>query len=235
MGGLSIQGWLFPSEADRIWGINNEGILAFGLNSLVLSATAATLATLLAMGPLYLPCAFPAASSMALLTLSRSPLRCRGSLSAWPLCCCSIAGSQSCTARSFALVFAFIFRLLPQSLSTGEVGAALSGAVVGAGRALPWSIAAYLRRDAAGGRAGHRRKLGAGLYHGHGKSCPPPFLPDRLALTRCRCASGRRDLESNTYPGRPPSCSSWLTTLTLLPLMHSRFGIDRLAARQSVM
>jgi iron(III) transport system permease protein len=65
LGGLSIQGWLFPTEADRIWGINNEGILAFGLNSLLVATLAATFATLLAMGPLYLAVRFPSRSRVS--------------------------------------------------------------------------------------------------------------------------------------------------------------------------
>lgn len=125
LGGLSIQGLFFPTEADRIWGINSAGLWRFGLNSLLLAAAAATGATLLALAPAYLAVRFPSRWTHGLLSLSKSAFALPGVivglafvflLNRWfPL----VYGTVG------ALLIGFVFRLLPQSVATGE--AALRG------------------------------------------------------------------------------------------------------------
>jgi iron(III) transport system permease protein len=120
LGGLSLQGWLAPTEVDRIWGINNSGLLRQTLQSVLLAGATATLACLLACVPALLAVRFPSRWSLALLALSKSPFALPGVivglsfvllLNRWlPL----VYGTMA------ALLIGFVFRLLPQAVAANE-------------------------------------------------------------------------------------------------------------------
>jgi len=229
LGGLSIQGWLFPSEADRIWGINNEGILAFGLNSLVLSATAATLATLLAMGPLYLAVRFPSRFSTALLTLSRSPFALPGIIIGLAFVLLLNRWVPILYGTIFALVFAFIFRLLPQSLSTGESALrSVAPSLEQAARTMGASPARTFWRVTLPVAAPGIAASWALVFITAMKELPTAILlrpPGFDTLPVRIWAAASESVHTQAAP--PAFLLILLTTLTLLPLMHSRLGIDR--------
>ena len=229
LGGLTIQGWLFPTAADRIWGINNEGILVFGINSLVVATTAATVATLFAMGPLYLAVRFPSRQSRALLTLSRSPFALPGIIIGLAFVLLLNRWAPILYGTIFALVFAFVFRLLPQSLSTGESALrSVAPSLEEAARTMGVSPARTFWRVtmpvAAPGIAASwtlvfitaMKELPTAIL-----LRPPGF--DTLPVRIWAAAS------ESVYTQAAPAAFLLivLTTLTLLPLMHSRLGIDR--------
>ncbi|HHY58542.1 MAG TPA: iron ABC transporter permease [Chloroflexi bacterium] len=229
LGGLSIQGWLFPTEADRIWGINNEGIFAFGLHSLLVATLAATFATLLAMGPLYLAVRFPSRLSRVVLTLSRSPFALPGIIIGLAFVLLINRWAPFVYGTIFALVFAFIFRLLPQSLSTGEsalrtVAPSLEEAARTMGVTpmrvfwrvtLPVAAPGILASWALVFITAMKELPTAILLR------PPGFdtLPVRI------WAAASESVHTQAAP--PAFLLIVLTTLMLLPIMHSRLGIDR--------
>lgn len=120
LGGLSVQSVFFPSEADRIWQINNDGLLAFGLNSLVLAAAAATLATLLALLPAYLAVRFPSRFSRWLINLNKSAFALPGVIIGLGFVFLLNRWLPAVYGTVGALLIGFVFRLLPQSVATGE-------------------------------------------------------------------------------------------------------------------
>jgi iron(III) transport system permease protein len=229
LGALSIQGWLFPSEADRIWGINNEGILVFGLNSLVVATLAASFATMLALGPLYLAVRFPSRLSRIVLTLSRSPFALPGIIIGLAFVLLINRWAPFVYGTIFALVFAFIFRLLPQSLSTGE--SALR------------SVAPSLEEAA--------RTMGVSPMRVFWRVTLPVAIPGIVASWVLVFITAMKELPTaillrppgfDTLPVRIWAAASesvhtqaappaflliLLTTLLLLPIMHSRLGIER--------
>lgn len=120
LGGLSLQGWLFPTEADRIWRVGQASLWHYGWNSILVGVAAATLATLLAFAPTYLAVRFPGRLSRSLLTVSKAAFALPGIIvglgfvllfNQWlPIVYGTVAG----------LMLGFAFRLLPQSLATCE-------------------------------------------------------------------------------------------------------------------
>ena len=229
LGGLTIQGWLFPTAADRIWGINNEGILVFGINSLVVATTAATVATLFAMGPLYLAVRFPSRLSRALLTLSRSPFALPGIIIGLAFVLLLNRWAPILYGTIFALVFAFVFRLLPQSLSTGESALrSVAPSLEEAARTMGVSPARTFWRVTMPVAAPGIAASWALVFITAMKELPTAILLrppgfDTLPVRIWAAAS------ESVYTQAAPAAFLLivLTTLTLLPLMHSRLGIDR--------
>jgi iron(III) transport system permease protein len=229
LGGLSVQGWLFPTEADRIWGINNEGILVFGLNSLLVATLAATFATLLAMGPLYLAVRFPSRLSRLVLTLSRSPFALPGIIIGLAFVLLINRWAPVIYGTIFALVFAFIFRLLPQSLSTGE--SALRGVAPSleeAARTMGVSPARVFWRVTLPVAAPGLLASWALVFITAMKELPTAILlrpPGFDTLPVRIWAAASESVHTQAAP--PAFLLILLTTLMLLPIMHSRLGIDR--------
>ena len=229
LGGLSIQGWLFPTEADRIWGINNEGILVFGLNSLLVATLAATVATLLAMGPLYLAVRFPSRISRIVLTLSRSPFALPGIIIGLAFVLLINRWAPVIYGAIFALVFAFIFRLLPQSLSTGE--SALRGVAPSleeAARTMGVSPVRVFLRVTLPVAAPGLLASWALVFITAMKELPTAILlrpPGFDTLPVRIWAAASESVHTQAAP--PAFLLILLTTLMLLPIMHSRLGIDR--------
>ena len=229
LGGLSLQGWLFPSEADRIWDINNEGILTFGLNSLLLSATAATLATMFAMAPLYLAVRFPSRFSTTLLILSRSPFALPGIIIGLAFVLLLNRWVPILYGTIFALVFAFIFRLLPQSLSTGESALrSVAPSLEQAARTMGASPARTFWRVTLPVAAPGIAASWALVFITAMKELPTAILlrpPGFDTLPVRIWAAASESVHTQAAP--PAFLLILLTTLTLLPLMHTRLGIDR--------
>lgn len=229
LGGLSVQGWLFPTEADRIWGINNEGIWVFGLNSLLVATLAATFATLLAMGPLYLAVRFPSRLSRIVLTLSRSPFALPGIIIGLAFVLLINRWAPIIYGTIFALVFAFIFRLLPQSLSTGE--SALRGVAPSleeAARTMGVSPARVFWRVTLPVAAPGIAASWALVFITAMKELPTAILlrpPGFDTLPVRIWAAASESVHTQAAP--PAFLLILLTTLMLLPIMHSRLGIDR--------
>lgn len=229
LGGLSLQGWLFPTEADRIWGVNNEGILRFGLNSVLVATLAATFATALALGPLYLAVRFPSRISRVVLTLSRSPFALPGIIIGLAFVLLINRWAPFAYGTIFALVFAFTFRLLPQSLSTEEsalraVAPSLEEAARTMGVApirvfwrvtLPVAAPGILASWVLVFITAMKELPTAILLR------PPGFdtLPVRI------WAAASESVHTQAAP--PAFLLIALTTLLLLPLMQNRLGIDK--------
>ncbi|MEJ5246435.1 MAG: iron ABC transporter permease [Caldilinea sp.] len=229
LGGLSLQGWLFPTEADRIWGVNNEGILRFGLNSVLVATLAATFATALALGPLYLAVRFPSRISRIVLTLSRSPFALPGIIIGLAFVLLINRWAPFAYGTIFALVFAFTFRLLPQSLSTEEsalraVAPSLEEAARTMGVApmrvfwrvtLPVAAPGILASWVLVFITAMKELPTAILLR------PPGFdtLPVRI------WAAASESVHTQAAP--PAFLLIALTTLLLLPLMQNRLGIDK--------
>ncbi|MBC8160601.1 MAG: iron ABC transporter permease [Roseiflexaceae bacterium] len=230
LGGLSLQGLLFPSEVDRIWGINNDGLLRFGGNSLLLAVLSATLATVLAFAPAYLVTRFPHKASILIASLGKTAFALPGLIvglgfvllfsQAAPLLYGTLAG----------LALGFAFRLLPQAITANE--AAL--------RRAPASLEQAARTLGQSGPGAFRRVTlpiaAPGIlvswtlvFVTAMKELPtvmllrPPGF-DTLPVRIWAAAS-----ESVHTQAAPPAFA--LIVLTMLPLAlvytHGRFGLDR--------
>jgi iron(III) transport system permease protein len=229
LGVLSIQGWIFPTEADRIWGINNEGILTFGLHSLLVATLAATFATLLAMGPLYLAVRFPSRLSRVVLTLSRSPFALPGIIIGLAFVLLINRWAPIIYGTIFALVFAFIFRLLPQSLATGESALrAVAPSLEEAARTMGVAPARVFWRVTLPVAAPGILASWVLVFITAMKELPTAILlrpPGFDTLPVRIWAAASESVHTQAAP--PAFLLILLTTLLLLPLMHSQFGIDR--------
>jgi iron(III) transport system permease protein len=121
LGGLSLQALLFPTEADRIWGIGNDGALRHGLNSLLIAAVSATLATVIAFVPAYLIAKDRSRFSKAVAWLIKVPYALPGVIIGLAFIMLFNQVIPVIYGTVIALTAGFVLRLLPQSLSTGEV------------------------------------------------------------------------------------------------------------------
>lgn len=229
LGGLSLQGWLVPTEADRIWGINNEGILVFGFNSLLVAMLAATFATTLALGPLYLAVRFPSRLSRVVLTLSRSPFALPGIIIGLAFVLLINRWAPFVYGTIFALVFAFIFRLLPQSLSTGESALrSVAPSLEEAARTMGVSPARVFWRVTLPVAAPGILASWVLVFITAMKELPTAILlrpPGFDTLPVRIWAAASESVHTQAAP--PAFLLILLTTLLLLPLMHSQLGIDR--------
>lgn len=229
LGGLSIQGWLFPTEADRIWGVNNEGILTYGFNSLLVATLAATFATMLAMGPLYLAVRFPSRLSRVVLTLSRSPFALPGIIIGLAFVLLINRWAPVVYGTIFALVFAFIFRLLPQSLSTGESALrSVAPSLEEAARTMGVAPARVFWRVTLPVAAPGILASWVLVFITAMKELPTAILlrpPGFDTLPVRIWAAASESVHTQAAP--PAFLLILLTTLLLLPLMHSQLGIDR--------
>lgn len=120
LGGLTLQGWLFPTEVDRIWGVNNEGILRHGLNSVGLAAAAATGAILLAMFPALVAARRPGRWSSLLLAACQSPFALPGIIIGLSFVLLFNRWAPMLYGTVVVLVIGVVFRLLPQAVTANE-------------------------------------------------------------------------------------------------------------------
>jgi iron(III) transport system permease protein len=121
LGGLSLQALLFPTEADRIWSIGNDGALRHGLNSLLIAGVSATLATVIAFVPAYLIAKDRSRFSKAVAWLIKVPYALPGVIIGLAFIMLFNQFIPVIYGTVIALTVGFVLRLLPQSLSTGEV------------------------------------------------------------------------------------------------------------------
>lgn len=121
LGGLSVQALLFPTEADRIWSVGSEGVVRHGLNSLLVAFGAATLATLIAFAPAYLTSKDRGSFGKAVALLIKVPYALPGLIIGLAFVMMFNQFVPVIYGTVFALVAGFVLRLLPQSVSTGEV------------------------------------------------------------------------------------------------------------------
>jgi len=120
LGGLTVQAIALPTEADRIWSVGNEGVWQHGMNSLLVAAIAATLATVAALLPGYLSVRYPHRLTTALLALTKAPYALPGLIVGLSFVMMLNQFAPIIYGTVTGLIVAFIFRLLPQSITTGE-------------------------------------------------------------------------------------------------------------------
>jgi len=120
LGGLTLQGWLFPTEVDRIWGINNEGVLRYGVNSVGLAVAAATGATFLAMFPALVAARRPGRWSSLLLAACQSPFALPGIIIGLSFVLLFNRWAPMLYGTVAVLVIGVVFRLLPQAVTANE-------------------------------------------------------------------------------------------------------------------
>jgi iron(III) transport system permease protein len=117
---LSIQGWFFPTAADRIWQLNNDGLARFGAHSVMLATVAATIATMFALAPAYLAVRFPSRFTNGLLYLSKSAFALPGIIVGLSFVFVLSNWVPALYGTLAAVLFGFVFRLLPQAVATNE-------------------------------------------------------------------------------------------------------------------
>jgi iron(III) transport system permease protein len=120
LGGLTLQGWLFPTEVDRIWSVNNAGVLHYALNSVGLAAAAATGATLLAIFPALLAVRRPGRWSNLLLAACQSPFALPGIIIGLSFVLLFNRWAPMLYGTLVVLVIGLVFRLLPQAVTADE-------------------------------------------------------------------------------------------------------------------
>lgn len=229
LGGLSIQGWLNPSQADRIWGVNNAGIATFGLNSLIVAAVAATVATVLAFAPTYMVVRFPSRLSFLLLNLSRSPFALPGVIIGLAFVLLFNRWLPVFQGTLVALLCGFVFRLLPQSVATSEAALrSVSPTLEQASHTMGLSSIATFWRISLPVAAPGIAASWALVFISAMKELPTAILLrppgfDTLPVRIWAAAS------ESVHTQAAPSAFLLivLTSLTLLPLMHSRLGLER--------
>ncbi len=120
LGGLTLQGWLFPTEVDRIWGVNNAGVLRHALNSVGLAVTAATGAIALAIFPALIAVRWPGRWSSLLLAACQSPFALPGIIVGLSFVLLFNRWMPALYGTLVVLVIGLVFRLLPQAVTANE-------------------------------------------------------------------------------------------------------------------
>jgi iron(III) transport system permease protein len=124
LGGLSVQGIFFASEADRIWNINSQGVWRYGLHSLALAAFAASAAVALALAPSYLAVFYPRRLARALLGAGKAAFALPGLIVGLGFVMLLSRWAPGVYGTVYALALGFTFRMLPQALAAGEAALA---------------------------------------------------------------------------------------------------------------
>lgn len=120
LGGLSLQGWLFPTPADRIWSVGGENIWRYGLNSLLVAGLAATLSVTLAFAPAYLAARHAHPLARALSALSKAGYALPGVIAGLSLILLFNQLLPALYGTLAALVLGFAVRFLPQAAAVNE-------------------------------------------------------------------------------------------------------------------
>jgi iron(III) transport system permease protein len=118
--GMTIQGLWFPTEVDRRWSYGAEDLWVYGLQSLLLAALAATLATGLAFAPTYLSVRYPSPATHLFLSLSKTAFALPGLIIGLGFLLFFLQALPPLYGTLAALVLGLTFRLLPKSITTGE-------------------------------------------------------------------------------------------------------------------
>lgn len=120
LSGLTLQGWLFPTEVDRIWGVNNAGVLRYAVNSVGLAAAAATGAIALAIFPALVAVRRPGRWGNLLLAACQSPFALPGIIIGLSFVLLFNRWMPMLYGTLIVLVTGFVFRLLPQAVTANE-------------------------------------------------------------------------------------------------------------------
>lgn len=120
LGGLTVQGWLWPTPVDVIWGVGGEGLWQYGLNSFLLAGMAASIALLLAFAPAYLASRYPNRFMLALLGIGKSGYSLPGIIVGLSLVLLFSNWVPVLYGTVAVLVLAFGIRFLPQALASTE-------------------------------------------------------------------------------------------------------------------
>lgn len=120
LGGLTLKGWLWPNEIDRIWSVGGEGILSYGFNSLLVASLAATFATLLAFAPAYLSARHGRPFALALVGLTKAGYVLPGIIVGLSLVMIFNRWLPALYGTVVVLVVAFAVRFLPQAVAATE-------------------------------------------------------------------------------------------------------------------
>ena len=120
LGGLTLQGWFWPTQVDRIWGVGMENIWKYGFNSLLVAGLAATIAILLAFAPAYLAARYPGKASLLFLTAGKTSYALPGIITGLSLIMIFNQAMPAIYGTVIVLVLAFAIRFLPQALAATE-------------------------------------------------------------------------------------------------------------------
>jgi iron(III) transport system permease protein len=112
---------LLPTEADRIWSVGNEGVFRHGLNSLMIAVGAATLATAVSFAPAYLSSKDRGSFGKGVALLIKVPYALPGVIVGLAFIMLFNQFMPVIYGTVIVLLAGVVLRLLPQSLSTGEV------------------------------------------------------------------------------------------------------------------
>ncbi len=147
LGGLALQGWLAPTDVDRVWSVGNDGLGRQTLNSLVVAALAATVALACAFAPAMLAVRYPSWPSRVLLGLCLSGAILPGLIVGLALVLFLATWAPAVHGTPIALALGLMLRALPSALAAAEP--ALRGVpplLERAARSLGSSPVAVLRR-----------------------------------------------------------------------------------------
>ena len=120
LAGLSISGWLAPTQVDQIWSVGSDATWRHGLNSVLLAAAAATMATAAALAPALLATRAPGRITTLLLAIGRSSNVLPGMLIGLALILLFNRMLPLLYGTWAALAIGLALRLLPQSMTTNE-------------------------------------------------------------------------------------------------------------------
>lgn len=120
LGGLTVQGMLWPTAVDQIWGAGSASLWGQGLNSLVLAGSAATLSVVLAVAPAFLAARYPSRPVRMLVTLAKSGYALPGVIAGLSMVLLFNQWFPMLYGTLLVLVVAFAIRFLPQALGASE-------------------------------------------------------------------------------------------------------------------
>jgi iron(III) transport system permease protein len=120
LGGLTLQGMLWPTGVDAIWSVGGENLWQYGLNSLLVAVLAASLATLLAFAPAYLAVRFPGPFAVVLTAAGKAGYALPGLIVGLGLIMLFSQWVPALYGTVAVLVLAFALRMLPQALAATE-------------------------------------------------------------------------------------------------------------------
>lgn len=120
LGGLALQGWLAPTDVDRVWSVGNDGLGQQTLNSLVVSALAATVALTCAFAPALLAARYPSWPSRVLLGLCLSAAILPGLIVGLALVLFLATWAPAVHGTALGLGLGLTLRALPSALAAAE-------------------------------------------------------------------------------------------------------------------
>jgi iron(III) transport system permease protein len=120
LGGLSARALLSPTAVDRLWMVGNQTLLNYAMNSLLVAVAAATLATILAFAPSYLAARYPGRLAFAVRAFSTAGYAIPGLIVGLGFVLLFLRAAPFIYGTVAMLVIGFTFRLLPQSIATGD-------------------------------------------------------------------------------------------------------------------